>query len=339
MRVLLLLLPLLGLIDLAQSISMARVVLQEWETFKAHHGKKYSTKAEDNFRMKVWQENTYTISARNAKFHANETTYKLKMNHFGDLLPHEFRTHVNGYKRSLRSLTARRAPQHPLPPADLELPKHVDWRAKGVVTPVKDQGMCGSCWAFSATGALEGQHARTAGKLVSLSEQNLVDCSTAYGNNGCNGGLMDNAFRYIRDNGGIDTETGYPYHARDENCTFHKSDIGAEDTGFIDIPSGNEHALKAALATVGPVSVAIDASNPSFQFYHHGVYFEENCSPDNLDHGVLAVGYNTAKKSGKDYWIVKNSWSEKWGLDGYIHMARNKDNNCGIASAASYPLV
>jgi len=150
---------------------------------------------------------------------------------------------------------------------------------------------------------------------------------------------MDNAFQYIKNNGGIDTEEAYPYKGVDEKCHFNASAVGAEDTGFVDVAEGNERALKAALAQVGPVSVAIDASQPSFQFYHHGVYFDDGCSPENLDHGVLAVGYGADKRTGEHYWIVKNSWSEAWGHDGYIYMARDRDNACGIASKASYPLV
>lgn len=221
---------------------------------------------------------------------------------------------------------------------NIEVPNKIDWRQQGAVTPVKDQGQCGSCWAFSATGALEGQHFRKTNRLVSLSEQNLVDCSKDYGNDGCNGGLMDNAFKYINVNKGIDTETSYPYEAKDDTCRYNLNDVGAEDKGFVDIPSGNEKKLKEAVATVGPVSVAIDAANPSFQLYASGVYFEPQCSSENLDHGVLAVGYGTDKKSG-DYWLVKNSWGDSWGDDGYIKMSRNKENNCGIATQASYPLV
>lgn len=149
---------------------------------------------------------------------------------------------------------------------------------------------------------------------------------------------MDNAFKYIKANGGIDTEMSYPYDGLDDSCHFEKNGIGATDKGFVDIPEGNEKKMAEAVATMGPVSVAIDASNPSFQMYSQGVYFEPLCSPDKLDHGVLVVGYGT-DPSGIDYWLVKNSWGSSWGEKGYIKMARNKDNHCGIASASSYPLV
>ncbi|CAM1321229.1 Uncharacterised protein g7722 [Pycnogonum litorale] len=148
---------------------------------------------------------------------------------------------------------------------------------------------------------------------------------------------MDKAFRYIKDNKGIDTETSYPYKAVDQKCKFIKSDVGATDTGYVDIAKGNEEALKKATATVGPISVAIDASHFSFQFYSHGVYDEPNCSSIHLDHGVLVVGYGT--EGSVDYWLVKNSWGGGWGSSGYIKMSRNKNNQCGIASDASYPLV
>jgi len=217
------------------------------------------------------------------------------------------------------------------------LPVTVDWRTKGVVTPIKNQEACGSCWAFSAVASIEGQHALNTGKLVSLSEQNLVDCSTAEGNEGCNGGLMDQAFEYVMKNGGIDTESSYPYEAIDDKCRYKKASEGAMVGNFTDIMTGNESSLQSAVAKVGPISVAIDASQFSFQFYSSGVYDEPNCgnTMESLDHGVTAVGYGT--DNGKDYWLVKNSWGTQWGQMGYIQMSRNKMNQCGIATAASYP--
>ena len=156
---------------------------------------------------------------------------------------------------------------------------------------------------------------RSSGKLVSLSEQNLVDCSTSYGNHGCNGGLMDQAFQYIKDNNGIDTEVGYPYEGKEGRCRYTEEAHGASASGFVDVPRGDENALKVAVATNGPVSIAIDASHKSFQMYKHGVYVEPECSPTALDHGVLIVGYGQSEYEG-DYWIVKNSWGPKWGEDG-----------------------
>jgi len=276
------------------------------------------------------------VQTHNLQADLGQHTHWLKMNKFADLTIEEFVKQMNGFNMSLR--TNQEMDRHEFTrSSNVKLPDTVDWRDQGYVTDVKDQGQCGSCWAFSATGSLEGQHFKQAKMLTSLSEQNLVDCSTAQGNQGCNGGLMDQAFQYIKENMGIDTEDSYPYEAIDNQCRFKKDSIGATDTGFTDIKSKDEDALQEAVATVGPISVAIDASHPSFQLYSHGVYNEIFCSQIRLDHGVLAIGYGA--DSGKDYWLVKNSWGKGWGMDGYIKMSRNKRNQCGIATAASYPMV
>jgi cathepsin L len=220
-------------------------------------------------------------------------------------------------------------------PVSPEIPTSVNWKTAGAVTHVKNQGQCGSCWSFSTTGSVEGCHEIATGTLTSFSEQNLVDCSTAEGNMGCNGGLMDDAFKYIISNKGLDTEASYPYTATGPNqCQYSAANSGGYITGYTDIPSGSESSLTNAIVNT-PVSVAIDASHSSFQFYQSGVYYEPACSSTQLDHGVLAVGYGV--DSGTDYYQVKNSWGSSWGMEGYIWMSRNRDNNCGIATAASYP--
>ncbi|KAJ8716396.1 hypothetical protein PYW07_003023 [Mythimna separata] len=326
------------------AVSLLDLIREEWSAFKMEHSKQYDSEVEDKFRMKIYVENKHRIAKHNQRFEQGAVTYKLRPNKYADMLHHEFVHTMNGYNRTLKYSKALYGKGHNsrastfIPPAHVTYPDQVDWRKKGAVTDVKDQGKCGSCWAFSTTGSLEGQHFRKTGFLVSLSEQNLVDCSAAYGNNGCNGGLMDNAFKYIKDNGGLDTEKSYPYEGVDDKCRYNPKNSGADDTGFVDIPQGDEEKLMQAVATVGPVSVAIDASQESFQFYSDGVYYDENCSSTELDHGVMVVGYGTDEQGG-DYWLVKNSWGRSWGELGYIKMARNKNNHCGIASSASYPLV
>ncbi|XP_044317675.1 LOW QUALITY PROTEIN: cathepsin L [Drosophila rhopaloa] len=336
------LLPLLALLAGAHAVSFAESITEEFRAFKLEHRKHYKGETEESFRLKIFNENKHKIAKHNQQFAKGKVSFKMAVNKYADMLHHEFRQLMNGFnytlQKELRSADESFKGVTFISPAHVTLPKSVDWRTKGAVTAVKDQGHCGSCWAFSSTGALEGQHYRKSGVLVSLSEQNLVDCSTKYGNNGCNGGLMDNAFRYIKDNGGVDTEKSYPYEAIDDSCHFKKDTIGATDRGFVDIPQGDEKKLAEAVSTIGPVSVAIDASHESFQFYSEGVYDEPQCDAQNLDHGVLTVGFGT-DESGADYWLVKNSWGTTWGDQGFIKMTRNKENQCGIATSASYPLV
>lgn len=225
-------------------------------------------------------------------------------------------------------------------PENVQIPASIDWREKGAVSEIKDQGHCGSCWTLAATGALEGQHFRKTGQLVSLSAQNILDCSTKYITNGCNGGYRYYAFQYVKDNGGINTEDVYPYEGRDDNeCRFNPKKSVVTDRGMVDVPKGNETALVVALATVGPVSVSIDATHYSFRFYSSGIYEEPKCLAEDINgHAVLAVGYGT-DEDGKDYFIIKNSWGKSWGENGFIRIRRNKNNHCGIATSAIYPVI
>jgi len=294
------------------------------------HNKAY-TSDEFFYRYDIFKTNMDYV----AKWNAEGSSTVLGLNIMADLSNSEYQgvflgTRMDASKRLYEASLSAFAYDMSIPLDDT-----VDWRTKGAVTGVKDQGQCGSCWAFSAVGSTEAAHFFDTQKLVSLSEQNLVDCSSAYGNAGCNGGLMDSAFKYIIANKGIDTEVSYPYKAKTLTCQFQAANVGATLSSFTDVKAGNEPALVQAIGK-SPVSVAIDASRISFQLYSKGVYYEPKCSSSNLDHGVLAVGYDTDATAG-DYYIVKNSWGTSWGQSGYIWMSRNKNNNCGIATAASWP--
>nr|AJF94912.1 cathepsin L3 [Nephilengys cruentata] len=308
---------------------------QHWEVFKTKFNKNYE-KNEEFARRLVWEVNLEAVIKHNIEYELGMQRYRKGINEYSDMTHQEFVRRMNGLKKGVNSTTKSVYTFDRL--SNVVLPDTVDWRKDGMVTPIKNQQQCGSCWAFSTTGSLEGQHKKKTGKLVSLSEQNLVDCSQKQGNDGCEGGLMDQGFEYIKENNGIDTEASYPYEAIDDKCRFKRQSVGATCTGYVDVKSGDEDALKQAVATIGPISVAIDASQFSFQLYRGGVYYEENCSTEELDHGVLVVGYGTTQ-NGEDYWLVKNSWGTSWGIKGYIMMARNKNNQCGIATQASYPLV
>ncbi|KAN0026241.1 hypothetical protein ACTFIV_007225 [Dictyostelium citrinum] len=285
---------------------------------------------EFNARYNIFKANMDYVNQWNSK--GSQTV--LGLNNFADITNEEYRNTYLGTKFDASSLVIEQDTENGFQAAT------VDWRNKGAVTPIKNQGQCGGCWSFSTTGSTEGAQFQANGNknLVSLSEQNLIDCSTA--NSGCNGGLMTDAFEYIISNGGIDTEESYPYEAKDGKCKYNSKNSAAKLKSYKNVKTGSESSLATAV-NVNPVSVAIDASQQSFQLYTSGIYYEPDCSSTSLDHGVLAVGYGSGSEasSDSDYWIVKNSWGTSWGIEGYILMSRNRDNNCGIATMASYPIA
>lgn len=311
----------------------------EWELWKHTHGKQYGSDGEELHRQTIWEANKKYVDNHNQ--HADKWGFTLETNKFADLESAEFVALYNGY--SMNDGHRSNATRFFEIPKDFAAPASMDWRDKGAVTGVKNQEQCGSCWAFSTTGSLEGQNFLKKGTLVSLSEQQLVDCSQKYGNHGCQGGLMDNAFRYIKANGGIDTEASYPYTAKNgKTCKFSTANVAATCSNYVDIHKGDIDGLLAAATTVGPISVAMDASHMSFQLYATGVYDPWLCSSSRLDHGVLVVGFGSEPSGlfheNKDYWLVKNSWGTGWGEKGYFKIAR-KNNKCGLATSASYPVV
>lgn len=300
---------------------------EEFDRFVKDFGRDYNSVGERAYRFAVFVENIRLIRLWNSD---PFRTFSLGITRFADMTNEEYRLFFTTMMYPFPATSNTK--QDPKDYKDL--PKAVDWRKKGAVTDIKDQGFCGSCWAFSSIASIEGCHFQSTGELVSLSEQNLVDCSWDQGNCGCGGGFMTWAFNYVIENKGIESEKDYPYEGMDVKCSFNTKKVAATILGYKNVTSGDEKDLQAKLAE-RVVSVGIDASLPSFQLYSHGVYDDPACSPVFLDHGVTAVGYDT-DNNNNDYYIIKNSWSRDWGNDGYLWLARNKNNTCGVATFATY---
>jgi C1A family cysteine protease len=304
-----------------------------FEAFKKEYKRSYATPAEERLRFDIFKANSWLIEEENYK---NES-FVLAINDFADQSRQEFRSARYGLSKPLGENLWQDLPHlgtHVY--SGSALPASVDWTAKGAVTPVKDQGTCGSCWTFSTTGAVEGAWEIATGQLLSLSEQQLMDCDTS--NHGCQGGSMDLAFKYLEGQVAC-TESSYPYEGKQGTCNVTECEIGipaGSVTGYYDVPSNDEKALMEAVAQQ-PVSVAIEADQRVFQVYTSGI-LKKACG-DSLDHGVLLVGYGT--EDGVDYWKVKNSWGTSWGEDGYVRLERGVKGagKCGIKADASYPEV
>lgn len=300
-----------------------------FQDFQDKFNKKYSSLNETKQRFEIFRSNLRKIVSHNLDIMQNFT---LGINQFTDLTHDEFKSLYFGkykfrkYECEIYSSSASSAPTT------------LDWRNKNVVTVVKNQEQCGSCWAFSSTGAIEGAWAISKGVLLNLSEQELVDCATGlrYASDGCNGGQMDGGFKYVMQYGQC-SDVEYPYTATDGTCKECTPDVTIEKC--FDVSPNDQVSLKGAVAMT-PVAVAIEADTFYFQSYSGGVLDSPTCGTT-LDHGVLVVGYGT--ENTRDYWLVKNSWGETWGMNGYVKILKSNSTNdpgiCGIAMEPSFPVV
>jgi len=300
----------------------------EWAS---QHGKAYKP-SELTARRAVFEENLRQITELNSQ----GLSWVAGTNQWSDLTFEEFKAAV-GLREAQNCSATRKG--HPMSGVQIPTGDEVDWTTKGVVTPVKDQGSCGSCWTFSTTGAVESAYAIATGKLLTLSEQQLVDCAGAFNNFGCNGGLPSQAFQYIMSAGGLEEEAQYPYKAKDGECQFSSEAVAAKISDEVNVTAGSETELTDAVKTHGPVSICYQVVS-DFQHYTSGVYESTKCKngPQDVNHAVLAVGYGVDDTTSKPYYLVKNSWGPTFGIKGYFKIIRGQ-NMCGIATCASYPVV
>ncbi|KAI4296894.1 hypothetical protein L6164_036814 [Bauhinia variegata] len=316
---------------LSRSLNGASVATRH-EQWMAKHGRTYANDAEKEQRFKIFMENLQYIENFN---NAGNKSYKLGLNKFADLTTEEFIASYTGLRIPSLPKSSKVASFSPLNLDDA--PTSLDWRQKGAVTAIKDQGQCGSCWAFSTVAAVEGINQIKTGTLTTLSEQQLVDCDTDTGNEGCGGGWMDNGFKYIIGNEGLASEADYPYQGIEGTCSTSVT-AAAQISGYEDVPANSEEQLLQAVNNQ-PISVAICVDD-EFKRYESGVFSGQCCTE--LNHGVTLIGYGTSDDDGSKYWLIKNSWGEQWGESGYMRLLRDSgapEGLCGIAMKASYPTI
>jgi cathepsin F len=297
-------------------------IFSKFQEFIVKHNKKYTTMEEYMERFKIFKNNYERVEAMQIS-PERQSSFNLGITKFSDMTAQEFRKTYLNLKISVKDIVKGKSKLSFLELNDA--PESHDWRDHGAVGPVKDQGSCGSCWAFSSVANLEGLNYIKNKNFLQFSEQQLVDCDKV--DEGCNGGLMENAFQYLKENGGIEISKDYPYKGYGQKCKFDKSKSALKVNGFHFAPSEDEEVIKQMLYTTGPLSVALNAD--VLQYYNDGIidYDANDCDPQGLNHGVALVGYGT--ENGQDFWIVRNSWGKGWGENGYFRIARGK-GTCGI---------
>ncbi|XP_066995458.2 cathepsin K [Anabrus simplex] len=299
-----------------------------WDDYKDRHNKTFKYMFLESRRRLNWENNFQLIDKHNAEAASGKHSYRLHDNHLADLDVTQYLRKMVRLRKSRKRRTGEDIITDFNPADHPDVPEELNWTEKGFITPDWNQGRCGSCYAFSIISSIEGQFFKKTGKFLDLSEQQILDCSIREGNLGCGGGSLRNTLRYIK-RAGLMSAEDYPYRGKVGTCKYRRKRVVANTTSWAILPPQDETALQIAVAKIGPIAVSLNASPRTFQLYHSGIYDDQRCSADIVNHAVLLVGYT------KEAWIIKNWWSKRWGENGYMKLARHK-NRCGIANYAAY---
>lgn len=340
------LLLLISLFAIAQAISLAETKESLWKQYKLDFKRTFDSKSHEELREKIFRESIRTISHHNFEFRQGRESFKMGINSFSDMTFDEYSAMFKA-NESIKAMANEKAKNIRFRPkiihgndvgnlTERNLAASFDWRDQGAVTKVRDQKLCGSCYAMATIGSIESQYFIMNKKLIDFSEQEIVDCAGEFTTFGCSGGIAFRVFDYVLENQ-LSTRSGYPYKAEVGECraTENKIKIHLKGYGYVDAEDDDDN-LAEAVTKFGPIVVSINSDLETFMRYSSGIYFDEKCT-DEVNHGALLVGYGS--EDGIDYWIVKNSFGESWGESGYIRMARKMGNDCGIRTSPLFVIL